>query len=160
MFKIYALRNFMDEDPKKRKKIEAITIVCGYRCNEALWCPNGADCKYLRKNSHSWNNFLVELRRVSKIKLKKEIHIPIYFSRHSANLSGTTKCPYHMDRVFTCKDCIYSSDINCTNKERLELVAKGRGNEVFDPGIPIKCKLFKINEWSGNYDKRTGDTLV
>lgn len=160
MFKIYALRNFREEDPKKRKKIIAISLVCGYRCNEASWCPNGADCKYLRKNSHVWNNFLVELRRISRIKLKKEIHIPIYFKRHSTNLSGTTKCPYHMDRVFTCMDCMYSADINCINKERLELIAKGRGNEIFDPGMTRKCKLFKINEWSGNYDKRTGDILV
>lgn len=164
MFKIIPNLDFMNKDPEKRKKIKGFIVECGYSCHISFWCPNGSKCKY--KSTYRWHNFSVNFSRFLYRHFNINFHLPIYFQRHRVDLSGTTKCPYQMPRLYTCWDCEYHDgciDGRCLNEMHAEMIKQGRQSEILYPRDDVihrkMCKLFKHNEWCQNYDKNTGEII-
>ena len=158
MFKVIPYRDLMNHDPEKCKKIKWLIIECGYSCNNSCWCPHGRECKY--KSKYRWHNFSLSVARFF------ECHFHIYFQKHSVDLSGTTRCPHQMPRLYTCWDCEYNDgcvDGNCLNEMHSEMIKQGRHSEILYPYDDLihrrMCKLFHPNDYCQKYDKNTGEYL-
>lgn len=162
MFKVIPYRDLMNHDSEKRKKIKGFIIECGYSCNNSCWCPHGNKCRY--KSKYRWHNFSVSVSRFFELHLHIRFHFPVYFQKHSVDLSGTTKCPHQVPRMYTCHDCEYSRGYSgCGNEVRHAMIKNGKYSEIeypIDDFVHSRvCKLFKHNEYCQLYDKNTGEYL-
>lgn len=162
MFRIIVRHDILNKDPKERKKIKGFIVECGYNCQSSCWCPHGMMCKHRAK--YRWNNFSVSVSNFLYRKFHIDFHFPIYFQKHSVDLSGTTKCPHQIPRLYTCYDCEYSrGDRVCGNKVHNEMAKQGRASEIKYPYDDYAhrrmCKLFKPNPYCNKYDKNTGEFL-
>lgn len=164
MFKIIPNRDFMNKDPKMRKKIKGFIVECGYSCHISFWCPKGSKCKY--RATYKWHNFSVNFSRFFYRHFNINFRLPIYFQRHRVDLSGTTKCPHQMPRLYTCWDCEYHDgciDGRCLNEMHAEMIKQGRHYEILYPYDDVihrkMCKLFKPNEYCQKYNRKTGEII-
>jgi hypothetical protein len=159
MFKVRFFRDWLNYDPKLRKKIKGLHIEIGYRCQVACYCDCASKCKY--KGSWKWHNFWVEVSRFFYRKFKIHWHNPIYITRHSVDLSGTPKCPFKKERMYHCTDCKYQAGYDeyckglCGNPEYHNASWK----ESKHPTNPRICKFFEKNEWADAWDKNTGEII-
>lgn len=163
MFRIIPYRDRMNKDPNKRKKIKWFIVESGYRCRKSYSCPHGSKCKYHSK--YTWHNFSVNVSRFIYRKFHVEFHFPIYFQKHGSDLSGTTRCPYEMPRMYDCYDCEYSRGYReCGNEVRHDMIKDGKYSEIQSPSddytYSIVCKLFKPNDYCQKYDKKTGEIII
>jgi len=138
-----------------------LIIEVGSYCRDSCMdCPNGSRCKY-RKNFYGYHNFLVRIHNFFEYRFKIKLpHILPYLQKHSTKLSGTTKCPYRISRIYTCWDCEYQyGDKECSCYERYELIKNGKWKECEDPDKMPKCKFFSKNKYCDNYNPVTGDII-
>lgn len=149
MFKIDVIRDFLNRDPALRNKIDFISVKCGMYCMESFMCDCQNKCKYAK------------LKQVRKI-----FPFPkVYISKASLYLSGTTTCPFHKERFYTCNDCKYigldpcEPELICTNSERFEMIKADKCKELNDPECHWRCKLFELKEGADNYNKKTGEKI-
>lgn len=162
MFKIHFMHNMMGETPEERNKITGICIICGYECWDNQYCDCANKCKY--KPRFTFHNWSVAVRRFFERKLHIKLPCWLYINKQHTYLSGTTKCPYHKERIYTCGHCKYQAGYDenleglCGNEERLRLGREGRMAEISDYGKG-RCKLFEKADWADKYDKKTGEIL-
>lgn len=147
----------------KRKMPEymhsSLLITCGYGCINASQCDKSNKCKY--RDKYRFHNFSVKLSRFFK-KFNIDFHLPVYIQRYHVELSGTTKCPYNKDRMYSCLNCIYGSDYPiCSNIKRNHIIDSGNLSAISydDPDKSMRCKLFEPNEDYYYYDGVTGEYL-
>lgn len=156
--KAWFQHDLMAKNPEDQKKIKGLIIEHGYNCLESCWCDHGNSCPH--RSTYRYHNWCCKVQTFFRYKMGwKGFTIPIYFQRHSSDLSGTDRCPYHMPRVKTCWKCKFAyGGQDCTNKERLKLIREGRVNETELPGQRRICKFFEPDEWFEKYDRHTGDS--
>jgi len=160
MFKISFSRDWLNDDPKKRKRIKGLHIEYGYYCLSCSSCDCMSKCKY--KGGFKFHNWSVKVHRFFEYKLHIKLPHLLYISKHSVDLSGTTKCPFNKSRRYTCWDCQYCDgdpDGVCLNKERNETPVKERDFDDPDWGKYHRCKFFKKTPWADNWDKNTGERI-
>ena len=163
MFKISFDRDLLNNDPKKRNKITGLIITCGYHCSNSFRCKCGSKCKY--RKGFTFHNWSVGVHRFFEYRLHIKLPHLLYIQRQYTDLSGTTKCPFQMERIYTCFDCKYHAGFDeymkgiCGNKERHRLVEERKWEELDVPDVPYRCKLFEKREWADKFDKNTGETL-
>lgn len=154
MFKITWSRNCLNNP----EKITGIKIIHGYQCSSACYCGYAKICKY--RKGFKFHNFSVAVHRFFEYRLHIKLPHLLYINKRWTDLSGTTKCPYKKDRLYTCWDCVYCDgnvDGICLNPKRGTATKKEL--EVIDVywGNHHRCGLFKKNEWADNWDKNTGE---
>lgn len=161
MFKIFPHRDLLHKDPEQRKKIKGLIVECGYSCLSSCWCPHRYECKH--RSKYRWHNFSVSFSNFLYRHFDIEFHFPIYFQKHAVDLSGTTKCPHQIPRIYTCYDCEYGGDKICTNEVRHAMIKEGKYSELLYPKDDHvhrrMCKLFHPNDYCQRYDKYTGEYL-
>lgn len=160
MFKIMRSYDWRYDNPIVEKRYRGWIIECGYNCRNSCWCEYASKCKH--KSSYKWHNFSVSVRTFFKYRLNIDFRFPIYFQRHSVDLSGTTKCRYNVPRHYTCHDCNYSRGYReCANTERHKMMDEGRFEELEVPNerYALRCTLFDPNQHFIQYDKNTGEYL-
>lgn len=158
MFQIRPLHDLLGENPKK---IKGITITCGYQCNCAYHCSNGRKCKY-RGGFNKLNNWYVGVRRFFEFKFGIKLPWPIYLQSLYTNLSGTTKCPAHKSRYYSCWDCKHTDgdpDGYCLNPKYRNATFEERKCNDPDWGDYGKCGFFEKHAWADNWDKKTGEII-
>ena len=151
---IVFVRDWMNKDPAKRKKIKGINILVGYHCLSSCWCDCGRKCKY--RGRYKLHNLKVRINRFLYDKFR--LHLPnlIYFSQHSVDLSGTEKCPFKKERMYTCWDCEYHYGMdNCSSEE----YRNASYEESRHPTLDRACKFFEKNEYADKWDKKTGERI-
>ena len=154
-FNAFFRHDLMNKDPKLRKKIKGITFEIGYYCKQSCDCCHGYECKY--RPDYRYHNWSINVRRWIREKTGLDINFPWYFQRHRVDFSGTTMCPYKMDRIYTCYDCLYSAGIReCSN----EMYRSSSWKDCHDEDTPVgRCKFFEVDPMYANYDKKTGEII-
>lgn len=150
------MHDLFKETPEERKKIVGVYIEYGYECmNTNCYCRH--KCKYCK--GQRLHNLLVGIRRWFEYKLNIKIPALLYVSKRFTDLSGTTKCPFKVERRYSCVHCKYHGGFDdymegiCTNKKYINDPMKycqfGVGH----------CTLFQKAKWADNYDKKTGEMI-
>lgn len=140
------------------KKVSGIEICCGKYCLNSCWCKHGNKCKYHK--GFGWHNFCVNFNRFFYYHFHLDIHIPLYIRKFESDFSGTSVCPYHTERMYSCWDCKYcGGGEDCTNKKRYELIKSGKIDEVSGDFGDGKCKLFELSDYGKSWDKKTGERI-
>lgn len=154
MLKFSFYRDLMNPDPEKRKKIKGLIITIGRRCLSSCYCNKASKCRY--KRGHKFNNAIVNFRRIIRIKFGIDLPQIIFIGPHDVDLSGTTKCPYHMPRRYTCWDCqnAYGMD-NC----RIPFRERKPVTEEANPWACGICGSYVPNQWAGSWDRKTGEHI-
>ena len=108
-----------------------IHICVGRECNDYVDCDKRDICKYSRNKRFPMSIFGLFL-----------------FYKGNNRLSGTSKCPYHKSRNYTCWDCAYQ-----TNWEECSIVSKDRLPYVAQDGWKdnSRCGSFKKADYANNY---------
>lgn len=154
MLKFSFYRDLTNPDPEKRKKIKGLIITIGRRCLSSCYCNKASKCRY--KRGHKFNNAIVRFRNFIYRKFKINLPHIIFIGPHDVDLSGTTKCPYHMPRRYTCWDCqnAYGMD-NCRIpfRDRKPLIEKTDG---FSSQI---CGSYVPNQWADRWNRKTGEHI-
>lgn len=154
MLKFSFYRDLMNPDPEKRKKIKGLIITIGRRCLSSCYCNKASKCRY--KKGHKFNNAIVRFRNFIYRKFKINLPQIIFIGPHDVDLSGTTKCPYHMPRRYTCWDCqnAYGMD-NCRIpfRDRKPLIEETDG---FSSQI---CGSYVPNQWADSWNRKTGEHI-
>lgn len=147
-------RDFMNPDPAKRKKIKGITFLIGCHCLSSCWCEHGRKCKYKLRCRH--HNLKVRLNNFLYYNFKFKLPSLIYITQHAVDLSGTEKCPFKMERMYSCWDCThhYGMD-NCSSEE----YRNASYEESRHPTLKLACKFFEKNEYADKWDKKTGERM-
>lgn len=150
MFRIRFYRDVTNKDPKKRRKIKGIIFYIGRGCRSACYCDCASKCRY--RQTFKWHNFSCRVRNWFYAKFKIKLPLIISFSRWDSDLSGTTKCPHHKPRRFTCWDCKNSYGMEyCIFEWQARKACD-------DPDWPSgRCGNFEPLEWALEYNKRTGE---
>ena len=162
MFKINFTHDLLNEDPEKRKKITGIQITHGYHCSNSYRCEHGRKCKY--RKGFKFHNWSVSVHRFFEYKLHIKLPHLLYIGKEYTDLSGTTKCPFKIERQYSCIDCKYHAGYDehmkgiCGNTERHDLIIAGKGNECYMPGHR-HCTFFEKSEWADKWDKKTGQRI-
>lgn len=154
MIKISLYRDLMSDDPKK---IKSIIITHWYYCGISCYCDHGRKCKY-RKN-YTFHNLSVRIHLFFEYRLHIKLPHLIYISKEYTDLSGTSKCPCHKSRFYTCTECKYSCGVIdgvCTNKKRETATPEELECKDPDWGSHMKCGLFEKTSWADDWDKDTG----
>ena len=163
MFKVRFSRDLFNEDPKLRKRIKGLHVEIGYNCSNGCWCDCGDKCKH--RSNYKWHNFWVEVSLFLRRKFNIEWHNPIYITKHYVDLSGTSKCPFKKERMYSCTHCKYQAGYDeymkglCGNKERHKAMKEGDFNRYNDDNFHRRCKLFEVAEWATKYNKTTGEMI-
>lgn len=154
MFKI-SFMNYTHMD----QKMKYIDIEHGYDCRSHSYCKYRTKCKYHSK--YRFHNWSVAVHRFFEFHF--HIKLPHWLCIHKkyVDFSGTSKCPFHTSRRYTCWDCKYTSgqiDGEClhplyASTPLEELKVKDDPN--WEGG---RCSLFEKNEWADQWDKDTGET--
>lgn len=160
MFKISFAHDILNPDPKLRKKITAIVITYGYACNDSRYCNCQRKCKY--SNGGYWfHNLSCKIHLFFEYRLHIKLPHLLYIGKKHTSLSGTTKCPFHKSRHYTCWDCKYSDGQvhgSCLNEKYRK--ASYEESRTDDPEWNSgKCKFFEKNEWADDWDKETGEMI-
>ena len=172
MFKVKLYKTFLDKEMNStnKKRIKGITIYTGYECRCSIECPNYRNCKYKAKHH---NSKLSELRfnivnyfryHCKLFKIPNLSYAgPIFFGKFNRDLSGTSMCPYKMDRIKSCLYCKYSYiggddgiHFCCSNKEYAETEYKDC-NTITKDGVK-ECKFFEWCDYFKNWDE-TGNPI-
>ena len=146
------MRDWMNKDPKLRKKIVGITLLTGYHCLSSCYCDCSHKCKYRKINSRL-HNFRVCISRFLHLNYISRIHI----AKNNVDLSGTEKCPFKKERIYTCWDCRYSYGMRGCSNEKWRTSS---WEESQHPTNRYVCKFFEKNDYADNYDKKTGERIV
>ena len=102
------IRDWLNLDPEKRKRIKGVQIQYGLYCRNAYQCNCSSKCKY--RHSGVWfHNMSVGIRQFFQYRLHIKLPCPVYICKKSADLSGTVKCPFQKPRLYTCWDCQWCS---------------------------------------------------
>lgn len=162
MLKVYRFRGF----PEREKT--GIVIRYGYRCNVSYKCDCAKKCKYHRKKdfAYYYTSAMIELRRFFEWKFHIKLPWLIFIGHNDYDMSGTTKCPFHKSRCYTCFHCKYSEYDNCECEqicvnENYQQATYEEANafEDSDWHHQGRCKFFEKNEWADNYDRETGEHI-
>ena len=159
MFKVRFSRDLLNDNPELRKRINGLHVEIGYNCSNGCYCDCGYKCKH--RNNYRWHNFWVEVSRFLYRKFNIDWHNPIYITKHYVDLSGTPKCPFKKERMYSCIHCKYQAGYDeymkglCSSKEHRETPRK----ESRHPTNPRICKFFEKNNWADKYDKATGEMI-
>lgn len=159
MFKIICTRDILADTPEERNKINGICIMHGYHCYQT-YCDHHYKCKYSKTSLMS--KFLRKIRMFFQNKL--HIKIPIYITKCSTDLSGTTTCPFKVSRQYSCYNCTFQAGLDenyeglCGNTEYIKQNREGRSHEHYVHGKPY-CKFFQKDKYADHYDKKTGQPL-
>lgn len=162
MIKIFFTHDILNRDPEKRKKITGIMILHGYHCMNSCYCDCASKCKY--RKGYKFHNWSVAVRRFFEYKLHIKLPHLLYINKKSTDLSGTTKCPFKKERMYSCHNCKYHSGFDeymkglCGNQERNRLNKEGKWREHYLPG-ELRCKFFEKNEYADNWDRNTGERI-
>lgn len=161
MFKIEWMHNIEGNTPKEWKKIKGIRIVIGYHCAESYECDCGKKCKY-RKSFTKRHNRYVAIRNWFERKLHIKLPWFIHIDKQYTHLSGTTMCPFHKSRLYTCWDCKYCDgdpDGVCLNPRKK--TATKEETDFTDPewGKHHRCGLFEKDDFADDFDPHTGMPL-
>jgi hypothetical protein len=160
MFKIRFTHDIDNPDKEKRKKITGIDIRHGYYCLDSTWCDCRRKCKYA-KGGFKFHNFSVEMHRFFEYRLHIKLPHLLYIGKKDTSLSGTTKCPFHKSRHYTCWDCIYSNgciDGGCSN-EQYHKATYEESRSTDKEWKHGKCKFFEATPWSDKWDRDTGEWI-
>lgn len=160
MFKVYFSRDTFNDDPEKRNRITGIHITHGYQCGDACYCNCSYKCKY--RKGFKFHNWSVSVHRFFEYYLHIKLPHFLYINKLWTNLSGTTKCPYHKSRLYSCWDCKYCSgglDSVCLNEKRNSAGFEER--KFVDPewGPHHRCSFFEKHERADCWDKDTGEKI-
>lgn len=128
-------------------------IRIGYECGDRLNCDMCQKCKYKAK-WYKLHNMSVAIHRFFEYKLHIKLPHLICISSKWERFSGTSKCPYHKSRNYTCYDCEYLCGEflrECGCKERNETPYKER--PVVENTWDKPCAYFKKCSWADDYKK-------
>ena len=128
-----------------------IHINIGYQCGDGLNCDKYKKCKY-KARWYKLHNMSVEIHRFFEYRLHIKLPHLIYIGQKWERLSGTSKCPYHKSRHYTCYDCKYVCGAllrDCTCKERNDTPYKER--PVVENKWETPCAYFEKCEWADDY---------
>lgn len=156
MFRVNWMRDLLNSDPTKQRRITGLIITIGYRCSDSCWCDCASKCKY--NKGYSYNNLSVRVHSFFQYRLNIKLPHLLYISRESRNFSGTEMCPHHKSRYYTCWDCSYCTGRGCSNKQYRE----STWEEAHDSDDPDwhhtgRCKFFEKHELADNWDKKNGE---
>lgn len=159
MIKIFFTHDILNRDPEKRKKITGIMILHGYHCMNSCYCDCALKCKY--RKGYKFHNWSVAVHRFFEYKLHIKLPHFLYINKKSTDLSGTTKCPFKKERMYSCYDCKYQHGMDeymhglCNNKQ----YGNASYEESRHPTNPCVCKFFEKNEYADNWDRNTGEKI-
>lgn len=120
-----------------------IYINIGYECGDKCYCAQRKICKY-GKSFYKLHNFSVRFHRFFEYRFHIKLPYLIHIGRKWKRLSGTDKCPYYKNRLYTCIDCKYLTGI-----EECLIPYNDRKQNIPDDGL--KCGSFEKCEWADNF---------
>lgn len=138
-----------------------IQIRFGYRCGD-MYCDCASKCKY--KTGTRLHNLSVTVRRFFEYRLRIKLPKFFIFYKEWSRLSGTIKCPFRKQRIYTCADCKFQAGYDeyynglCGNTEYIRLNKEGRSSEHYVDGRSY-CKFFEKNDRADKYNIKTGKTI-
>lgn len=149
---------FVKKDKDKNIDNSFLLIIKGIECGDYCDCDKKLKCKYAKNNYREFNNYIIKLRNFFKYKLNIEIpRLPFYITKDWKRLSGTTKCPFHKSRNYTCYDCKYCGGIllrDCLCEERNNTPVKERKEYVDNEWNKyLRCGYFEKCDWTNDYLK-------
>lgn len=148
MIKISLIRN-----GNNYKRITGINITHGYHCSSFCYCDCKNKCKY--KNGFKFHNWSVNVHRFFGYYFHIKLPHLLYVGKEYTDLSGTTKCPFHKSRRYTCWDCKHQSGL----RECSIPYNKRRKIEYSTEWDRCLCGSFEKCEWADNWDKDTGKMI-
>lgn len=142
MFKISIYKDPFPYPECESKGHLTIHIKTGYTCGDRSICPHSSECKY--KANHRFHNFSVCIHRFFEYNFKIKLPHLIYIGKHWKRLSGTSKCPYKMERIYTCLDCSHQ-----TGLRECDIAISDRKRD--DNAFHNRCGSFEKCEWADDY---------
>lgn len=147
---------FVKKDKDKNIDNSFLLIIKGIECGDCCDCDKRNKCKYA-KNNEKFNNFGFKLKYFfNKLKIKTP-PLPIFITKDWKRLSGTSKCPFHKSRNYTCHDCKYCGGIlsgDCLCEERNNTPVKERKEYIDNEWSKYsKCGYFEKCDWADDYLK-------
>lgn len=159
MLKIFFTHDITNRDPEKRKRITGIMIMHGYQCGSSCYCNCASKCKY--RKGYKFHNWSVAIHRFFEYRLHIKLPHFLYINKKWTDLSGTTKCPFKKERMYTCYDCKYQNGMDeymnglCGNKQ----YHNASYEESRHPTNSQICRFFEKSEWADRWDKNTGEKI-
>ena len=108
-----------------------VHICVGRECNDYMECDKKNICKYSRNKRFPMSIF----------------NLFLLYKRHN-RLSGTSKCPYHKSRNYTCWDCAHQTSLeecDVTSKDRLPYIEQDGWTNY------SRCGSFKKASYANDY---------
>lgn len=111
--------------------------------------------KYSGRKGFKFHNWSVNIHRFFEYHFHIKLPHLIYINKEYTDLSGTTKCPFHKSRYYTCWDCKHQrglEECNIPYKERKRI-------EQPDEWGCGRCGSFEKSKFADNWDKNTGKII-
>lgn len=149
MIKISLIR-----DKSNYNKVIGIKITHGYHCSSSCYCDCKSKCKH--KNGFKFHNWSISVHRFFEYHFHIALPYLLYVGKEYTDLSGTTKCPFHKSRRYTCWSCknqrgLRECSIPYNERRKIE-----QPTEWGDHSI---CGNFEKCEWADDWDKDTGEII-
>lgn len=117
-------------------------VICiGHECWDSIDCDMRKQCKYRVRTS--WlRNLNVRIRSFFQYRLHIKLpHLPFFVTKHAEHYSGSSHCPFHKSRHWTCIECKHA-----VGWETCDVPYEDRGNApLFNWEVP--CERFEKADW-------------